>query len=42
MSNGIDVVVVEDAVVVEDDVVRDAADYIDNIFIDFNRSPLLY
>ena len=34
MSNGIDVVVVEDAVVAEDAVVGDAVDFIDDIFID--------
>ena len=42
VSNGIDVVVIEDDVVVEDDVVGDAADFIDNCFIDSNRFPLLY
>ena len=40
MSNGIDVVVVEDAVVVKYGVVGDAADFIDNSFIDSNSSPL--
>ena len=42
MSNGIAVVVVKDAVVVEDAVVGYAADFIDDSFIDFNSSPLLY
>ena len=42
LSNGIDVVVVEDAVFVEDSVVGDAADFIHDSFIESNNSPLLY
>ena len=42
MINNIDVVVVKDAVVVEFAVVGDAADFIDDSYIDLNSSPLLY